>query len=217
MDVALERPVVTGSSLRAVNFFNGRLLSAEDLSREQATHREGRRQLGRAIGEGVAYGLETAIDPGSSATAPIVTVQSGLALNRRGRALVLHEAARVLLIPPSGVNAAAPASGFADCLPPQSGVYIVGEGVYLLAIGPADMAEDRAPVSGLNANAAAACNRRYQVEAVEFRLIPLNDVLQAELGQLATALNAVRSNPTQLAAERNKQRDLLRNLSLIHI
>src|SRR5258708_36654535 len=65
--------------------------------------------------------------------------------------------------------------------PPQSGVYIAGAGVYLLTIAPATAGEGRAPVSGLG-NVTAACNPRYTVEGVQFRLLQL-DVTPAELGQ----------------------------------
>jgi len=48
---------VTKGGIPWINFFNGRLLSGEDLSKEQSSNLEGRRRLGRAIGEGVATGL----------------------------------------------------------------------------------------------------------------------------------------------------------------
>ena len=54
----LQTPIIEGA-IRSTNFFNGRLLSARDLTLEQSAYREADRRLGKAIGEGIAYGLET--------------------------------------------------------------------------------------------------------------------------------------------------------------
>ena len=63
--------------IRSVNFFNGRLLTGEDLSREQDANELARLRLGRAVGSGVAYGLEVAQAPtGSTTERPIVTIES---------------------------------------------------------------------------------------------------------------------------------------------
>ena len=40
------------------NYFNGRTLAAEDLLADQAARRQQVAQLGRAVGAGVAYGLQ---------------------------------------------------------------------------------------------------------------------------------------------------------------
>ncbi len=55
--ISLQQPILDGG-IRSINFFNGRLLSARDLTREQSANREADRRLGQAIGEGIAYGLE---------------------------------------------------------------------------------------------------------------------------------------------------------------
>ena len=47
----LDLPVVAGGALRSANFFNGRLLTGDDLRREQATQQARLRRLGRAVGE----------------------------------------------------------------------------------------------------------------------------------------------------------------------
>ena len=51
----LQTPIIEGA-IRSTNFFNGRLLSARDLTLEQSAYREADRRLGKAIGEGIAYG-----------------------------------------------------------------------------------------------------------------------------------------------------------------
>ena len=57
----LQQPLKDGG-IRSVNFFNGRMLTGKDLSREQTARREADSRLGLAIGDGVAFGLEVARD-----------------------------------------------------------------------------------------------------------------------------------------------------------
>ena len=209
--------------IRNTNFFNGRLLSGEDLSQEQAANREARRRLGQAIGEGIAFGLDVLKTSGASTrTSPAVTVTKGLALNRQGYTLSLPDDVEVSLVRPLNGNATTSSTTvFAECQPSQSGVYIAGAGVYLLTIAPAAGGEGRAPVSGLG-NAMAACNTRYTVEGVQFRLIQLN-VSAAELSDGnrlrnriaykcfgADALSAFSRNPLGSAPESYGLLDALR-------
>src|SRR5689334_9771718 len=113
---------------RSINFFNGRLLSAEDLSQEQTANREARRALGQAGGPGIAFGLEVVRPGGGNAQNPVVTVLPGLAVNRRGQTLDLPVQIDLTLTRPLDEGAAG-ASGFSDCIPPQPGVYVAGAGV----------------------------------------------------------------------------------------
>jgi hypothetical protein len=158
------------------------LLSGEDLSQEQAAHREARQHLGRALGDGIAQGLEVVETAGASTpTSPVVTVSAGLAINRCGQTLSLAHHVDVSLVRPvNGVDPAASGLTFAECQPPEGGVYVAGAGVYLLTIAPATTSEGRAPVNGLG-NTTASCNTRYTVEGVQFRLLQL-DLSTAELG-----------------------------------
>jgi hypothetical protein len=182
----LSEAITTGG-IRSINFFNGRLLTAEDMTAEQATRREADARLGNAIGSGVAFGLEVS-QSASDATAPVLTVQAGLAINARGQTLRLSEATDIALTrPPTEFS---PASGavFKDCLPPQPGAYVVDAGVYLLTISPASATEGRAPVNGLG-NCKSACNAKFQVEGVQFRLTPVEPA--ASLAQPALLRNRV--------------------------
>src|SRR4051812_30026256 len=101
MDSALGTPIITDQSVRSVNFFNGRLLSAEDLNKEKSANREGHKQLGRALGHGVAYGLEV---PDTKVTQPTLLIKSGLAVNRRGRTLLLDQDVTLSLVRPATVT-----------------------------------------------------------------------------------------------------------------
>jgi hypothetical protein len=61
-------------------------------------------------------------------------------------------------------------TSFRICDPVQPGVYVVGEGVYVLAMTCAEGGQGRAPVSGLGGGA-GTCNVRQVVEGVQFRLV----------------------------------------------
>ena len=192
---------------RAVHFFNGRLLTAEDLSREQQANADGHKQLGRALGDGIVRGFEVAVAGDSTAERPVFTISAGLAFNRRGRAIELMRDVNLPLSKPTtpllgGDSSAA----FEECSSTQGGVYILdSEGVYLLTVKPTEAREGRALVSGLN-NGASSCNSKNRVAAVKFQLISLRDQLTAELSDLAAALQT-----NSDAANRLKQTHRLRN------
>lgn len=189
MDSTLGAPFITENTIRSINFFNGRLLSGEDLNQEKAANRDGRKQLGRAIGDGVAHGLEVKVLD-ESAKAPVLGISPGLAVNRRGRALALADDVALSLVRPPDEEAVEGGVGFDDCLPPQDVVYAVDDGVYLLTIGPADVDRGAAQVSGLG-NSAAGCNWRYKVEGVQFRLISMIDTFAPLLSDKARLRNRV--------------------------
>lgn len=166
----LETPI-TGGGIRSVHFFNGRLLSGEDLTREQEAVHQADLRLGRAIGAGVVRGLEVSEPPGGSPSrSPLVAVSAGLAVNRLGQTLELAGRTELALAHREPGAAAATDLLFSDCVPIESGTYSAGSGVYLLTIGPSRTTEGRAPVSGLG-NPEAACDTAFSVEGVQFRLI----------------------------------------------
>ena len=174
MATNLQTPIL--NSLRSVNFFNGRLLTGEDLTTEQQVNRTARNTLGRAIGSGVVHGLE--VSPSvkfNSIQSPALTITKGLALNHRGAQLTLSADTDIALVrPPSTSNGMT--TIFQDCKPVQSGVYVAGAGVYLLTIGPASSPQGLAEVSGVS-TAAAPCNSNYNVDGVQFRLIQVDQAL----------------------------------------
>lgn len=171
---------ILDGGIYSINFFNGRLLSGEDLSQEHSANSEARRRLGLAGGDGVAFGLEVSesVDASTKA-APVVTVKMGLAVNRLGHTLSLAADTDVSLVNPESTNTGTAAQAlFATCLPPGS--YVAGAGVYLLTIAPAAGTQGLAPVSGLG-NVAASCNARYNIDGAQFHLIPISlpvDMLQ---------------------------------------
>ncbi len=186
-NVQLHTPILTGG-IWSANFFNGRMLSAEDLRLEKKANKDARGLLGHAIGDGVAYGLEVKEAIGQSTKqAPVLTVSEGLAVNREGQPLLLQPAIDVVLVRPAQTSGPAVNALFADCQPLQQGPNVVGKGVYLLTIQAASGTEGRAAVSGLG-NLEAACNAKYQIDGVQFRLIQL-PITPTELSDAAHLRN----------------------------
>jgi hypothetical protein len=168
----LRTPILDGG-IKSIHFFNGRLLSAEDLSQEKAANKQARQLLGQSVGDGVAHGLEVKETSGQSTPqAPVVTINAGLALNRLGQTLQLTKDVEVALVRPTTTSTSTVSALFADCQPLQQGPYVVGKGVYLLTIQAASGTDGKAPVSGLG-NLDAPCNAKYQIDGVQFRLIQL--------------------------------------------
>src|SRR6185295_8945664 len=134
--VDLLQPVRAGGVQRN-NFFNGRLLSAEDLRAEQEANRARHRQRANATGDGVARGMEVSVvakGPGS----PTGGVTGGLALNRCGDLLALGEKTTVALVPaaqPGDVAAGLLAE--CGCEGPATTDVLTAEGVYVLVVSPA--------------------------------------------------------------------------------
>jgi len=159
------------SELRHINFFNGRLLSADDLSAEQEVQHAHGRLLGQANGSGVAWGLEVTPAPSSPEGNTLIAVKAGLAVNPAGQTLRLECDQTLSLVEPVEPGTADECV-FSDCAQSLVGVIPSGAGYYLLTVAPASRPEGRAPVSGLG-NAPAACNSRYFAEGVQFRLLRL--------------------------------------------
>lgn len=170
MSIPLDTPHLQ-DGIRSTHFFNGRLLSGEDLSQEQSARGEWLKLLGRSIGEGIVHGLEVSAPLGASSKEdPAVVVGPGLALNREGQALELRNAVTVSLAPArKSQSEPPPGSGeFHDCTP-SANISVSGTGLFLLTLAPDKGYEGRAPVSGLGPNE-PACNRKQLVEGVRFRL-----------------------------------------------
>jgi hypothetical protein len=174
----LDQPLKTGG-IRTVNFFNGRLLTSRDLTREQTARREADWRLGLALGDGVAFGLDIDRDTAlSKDKAPVLRIRSGLAVNRKGQLLRLTADTSVALT--RRYDAATTDCIFADCNPLAIGTYISGAGVYVLTIAPAELPEGTAPTNGLDPSN-VRCNTDSTVEALRFRL---HTVRQQEYGSL---------------------------------
>jgi hypothetical protein len=172
----------------SIEFFNGRLLSGEDMTTEQAWNAARRKLLGQAVGSGVVFGLEVSKYSGSEHSGkPVVTVKPGLAINADGETLGLPDEFDVVLVQ-DAAGETLPV-GFTNCTPTQYGAYLKAAGVYLLAVCPANGKQGRAPVSGLG-NQEARCNAKYRFEGLQFRLHQIK-LTASELANTARLRNLV--------------------------
>ncbi len=173
----LQQPITNGS-LRVTNFFNGRLVTGADMTREQIARREAVARLGLATGEGILEGLF--VEKNASAqSAPIVDVSAGLAVNRCGQVLYLSQDTSINLLQRLGTTDQA-SNIFTNCQPLQVGTYTAGFGFYLLVLSPVETSEGNAPTNGLR-NSLATCNTDVILEAVQFRLLPIDPFLSNEV------------------------------------
>jgi hypothetical protein len=152
-------------------FFNGRLLTGDDLDGEQRANRAARRLIGQAMGPGVGCGLEVSLATGSSAGTPLLTVTCGLAVNPLGDVLELAADTTIALSADAAADTGSD-TGFTVCQPGGAGSFTTATGIFLLTVGPASSAHGRAPVSGLG-NGTASCNVDYNADGVQFQLVAL--------------------------------------------
>lgn len=177
-----------------IHFFNGRILSGEDLSLDQLSNREARRRLARSTGSGVVHGLEVSLrTPQAGNEKPSLRIKQGLAIARDGNLLNLRSDIALSLVRTAETTPLSrDVKFFEHCQPVQTGLYIAGAGLYVLTVGPAVGSQGRAPVTGLQNNE-VGCNSRYTVEGVRFRLaeIPKTLFTEAELDDEAHLRNLV--------------------------
>lgn len=163
----------TDDAVRAVNFFNGRLLTAGDLSREQEARRLADARLGGGLGPGIAWGLEVERVDGT----PIgrVRLRPGLAVAASGQVLHVGSEVTVQLIPPPvAADGSSGGGAFGPCGPLPGAPYVAGDALYLLTLAPTTQAEGKAPVLALDP-VNARCSVDAYVEAAQLRMLPIPD------------------------------------------
>jgi hypothetical protein len=210
--VSLLTPILNGG-IQNVNFVNGRVLAAEDMTSERAATLQRQRLIGNCVGDGVACGFEVTLSASSIPYGQqVVHVTAGVALTRNGDVLQLASDTDVAL---SATLATVTVNGlFAPCAPPQT--QLTNPGVYVLTVLPASGYQGQAPVTQLgSAGVATSCSSRYKTSGVQFRLAPLTlastgtglqPKLYALANQIQTQLNTGASAATvapQLSQFRN--------------
>lgn len=218
------REAIFDDAVKAIRFFNGRLLTAADMMEEQRHHREERKRVGRIAGEGVAYGFEVSLDTqNSTAQKPVLLVQAGLASSRSGLTYLLPETARVHLTQDPD-NSGGPETVFAECTPPSPEGPAAAEGLFVLVVSPVSGTEGSATASGLTGDM-AACNAKYSTRGLQFRLLPLtasdaedalfrNKTAYRCFGYLATGTPELARNPFETMAPGYGLLDTLRPATL---
>lgn len=162
---------------RDTNFFNGRLLTAQDLVNLQEASRRRDQQLGLALGPGVAQGFEVRLlSDGSDGNPPLLAVAKGLAFNRRGQAVALTRNVEVRLAKAQTPAADTGQSGFQACpTPGQNGQPLSGQGAYIFAARPVSGFTGQAPRRGFGQAAKVeGCDRDLVLEGAVFRLVPFD-------------------------------------------
>jgi len=174
--------------VQSPNYFEGRLLTAEDLTAERTAQFHRQRILGRAIGAGVVCGLWVDEDATASATAPRVTISAGEALTPEGQILTLENDLTLTLSDVAPADETSPdACLFKPCTPPETESVATGEGFYLLTMSPVSRFEASAPMQSLSeTKAGRGCGKRWAVPGVSFRLVPF-DPLNVPNPNAATA------------------------------
>jgi hypothetical protein len=170
--VDLLQPLLAGGIQRN-HFFNGRLLSAEDLRAEQDASRAQARGLARALGAGVAQGLEVAI--ASRSPRPSLRITAGIGFNALGDPVRLGEPCELRLVPPA--TTATIAGGlFAACEQPLTQPSLLSASIWVLAARPVSGLEGRAPMADQQAIAVGRghCGARWTTEGLAFRLVPVD-------------------------------------------
>lgn len=207
----MARPLntpITDEGLASISFFNGRVLSAEDMQAEQAAHRRQRAQVGQAQGPGVVRGLH--VRPAAGAEPTALRVTKGLAVNRAGVPVELFVDVEVSVVDADVESERATAGDFMTCeaLP---AVTATGTGAYLLVVCPATEPREQTPrVAMGDGGMAESCGPRYQVEGVRFRLVHL-DVSDDRLvpAVLREPLRNLMGRTDLSPAERSRRRNLL--------
>ncbi len=209
----LLEPILEGGT-KFINFFEGRILTGQDLRDEQEAARHQRRLLGRAAGAGVVTGLDVTVDnKGSAGEKPVLAVAPGLAITPSGDALELRQVEKIALARAKAAVNGTP-SVFKPCQDRPPGVDIAaGAGIYLLVMSGASGFQQQAPKSGLQeAGTAGECGSRYATAGVQFRLEQLFPATFSD----ASAATRTLLQTTLLGATDPAKVSLLRNI-LAHL
>lgn len=165
--VRLNQPVDASGTPRTF-FFNGRLLSAEDLKREQTLRETSQYQLARLIGCGIAAGLDVSGGAGSSA----LTIAAGLGVTPSGQVIDIETLHLDLA---SAADSRHP-GGFATCAAAMANLEAPAAGIYLLVLSADWIGSGRA-ASLLGE--VGACNRAVEKPAVRARLLKVTAPAEA--------------------------------------
>lgn len=199
-DVQLDTSYLDGG-ITTVNFFNGRVLTAEDLRSQQTGLTDRDRRIARSLGDGVATGFRV-----TRRAAETLAVEPGLAINPMGDVLELAgEGVDVPLVVVDEEETSVDA-GFSPCTP-GSASGLTGEGVYVFCVTSASADKGGTPgVDFDSGGTAVSCGPRYTIEGLAFRLVPV------DVAGLASAAGLDSDDLDVLATPEGGDRDKLRNV-----
>lgn len=154
--------IISSGGISFPNFFNGRILSAEDLRLVRDADRRHRRLLGRAIGTGVAEGLRVA-----KTGVGEITVSAGLAINRQGDTIDLPDDVALAVTGVVAAQTQVSSQLFFECgdLPSAS----PAQNTFLLTVRPDSVLDGSAPADPYLAG--DSCGPGFEVDGVRFRRV----------------------------------------------
>lgn len=158
--VTLDTPIASVGPARTA-FFNGRLLAAEDLQREQLLSDAGQARVAALVGCGIARGLEVS-DAGEDA----VKIEPGVGVTPSGQ-VISFPGATVSLA--TGSSSGLGRGTFVDCAGALAGS-VNASGLYVLALTPAWVASGQAATI---LGEAGSCNRKLETPATRVKLLEL--------------------------------------------
>jgi len=162
------------AGLRAPHYTNGRLLTAEDLQRDQEAILDRLAQLGKGAGYGVIEGFRvTAVSASRS-----LQVSGGTGINRRGDVVRLAAESVTLPVQPiTDDGADVRRSGrFEACVGDDATPSAtLDDGAYLLTVAPLARLEGFVPRQSCDGAETATCANQWEVEGVEFKIIRLTE------------------------------------------
>ena len=165
--IRLNQSVIASGEARTF-FFNGRLLSAEDLKREQGQREAGQRRLAQLIGCGIATGLGVTAEVDSTK----LSIGAGLGVTASGEVIEVGD----LELDLQTASPPRRRGGFSACEAAfNSGALLTG--LHLLVLTPTWVSDGRAPTL---LGDVGACNRNVELPAVRVRLVNLQPKFDSE-------------------------------------
>lgn len=177
----MEKIADIDSRLTRTHYFDGRLLTAEDLERDQIYLDERLREAGKVLGEGVASGLELSFDRYSG----VLTLEAGYGVTRHGRILQLDEQLTVNVTDSALISQL------------NKGKYRrFNRGLYAVVLNYVEVATDLAEVFPTDLASKRGAEYASVTEAVQLGLVPLPIPLaqQSELHTRASLIRALQDN-----------------------
>ncbi|MFL5625163.1 MAG: hypothetical protein ACJ788_06145, partial [Ktedonobacteraceae bacterium] len=159
--------------LQAPHYFNGRLLTAEDLKTDQDAVLTRQSWLGKASGYGIIDGFMVSKVDNTS-----LRVSAGLGLNHQGQ--VIHLPGDItlhLVIQPTNNAPVDDAGRFKDCdfSATGGGTGVMTDGAYLLTAIPASRLDGLVPMkAAAGSTTPPGCASKWEVEGLQFKAIRLS-------------------------------------------
>lgn len=187
--VTLDTPIASLGPARTA-FFNGRLLAAEDLQREQLLCDAGQARVASLIGCGISRGLEVSFDGKDS-----LKIEPGVGVTPSGQVIAFPGATVSLGTDATSVKKS---GTFVDCAGAIANS-INPSGLYVLALTPAWLASGQAPTI---LGEAGSCNRKLETPTTRVKLLEL--IERPEPGEDVNDGDPIVDTPLGLLSRRNR-------------